>query len=357
MVSLRKYLNMPGPVATTQAAPIADVTRGNSQQILLAGLCAQLVDQVTAYSCPAEGGEELRAELDAGKAVLRKVVLEEVAYAAGLSEDEAAGVREAVRAALANRAARDRETACRTAVETQQVIGVLNDALVALAGGSQRSVSRLEKIQESLQQTSRIRDPDGLRASLSAAMSFIRQETAKEQESAAQDLAAFESKIVRVRKQLAENPGRKLGGRAEAVRLITDALLALRPGRSIYAVALSVANAQGITQRYGPESVNDIFLQAINERIQPLTETITSWRWSPACVVALFEGDPDIRILQTKLSEFSRSPFVCRMTLGSRTAVLKAGLSHLVVELTPETFRDLLAEIDRFAGTEHADAD
>jgi hypothetical protein len=187
-------------------------------------------------------------------------------------------------------------------------------------------------------------------------MTLIREETAREQENAARDLAAFESKVVRVRQQLAENPGRRLGGRTEAVRVITDALLALRPGRSLYAVALSVENAQGITQRYGPESVNELFLQVINERIQPLAEAITSWRWSPGCVVALFEGDPDIRVLQAQLVGFSRAPFVCRMTLGSRTAVLKAGLSHMIVALMPETFRDLLAEIDRFGGTEPADA-
>ena len=353
MVSIRKYLNLPGPNPPIQAAAIqAEPMSGDSQETLLADLCSHLVDQVAVYACPAMGGEEVRAELDAGKAALGKI-----ACAARLSDDEAAGVQEAVRAALAARAAQDRETASRTAMETQQVIGVLNDALVALTGGSQRSVSRLEKIQESLERTARIRDADGLRASLAAAMSLIRQETAREQENAARDLAAFESKVVRVRRQLAENPGRRLGGRAEAVRVITDALLALRPGRSLYAVALSVENAQGITQRYGPESVNELFFQVINERIQPLAEAITSWRWSPGCVVALFEGDPDIRVLQAQLAGFSRAPFVCRMTLGSRTAVLKAGLSHMIVALMPETFRDLLAEIDRFGGTEPVDAD
>ena len=174
--------------------------------------------------------------------------------------------------------AQDREADRRTAVETQQVIVVLNDALLALTGGSQRSVSRLERIQESLARTARIRDAEGLRTSLASAMTLIREETEREQENAARELAVFESKVVRVRQQLAENPGRRLGDRADAVRTITASLRALRSECPLYAVAVSVANVHGITQRYGPESVNELFMQVISERIQPLAEAVTAWR-------------------------------------------------------------------------------
>jgi hypothetical protein len=350
MVSLRKYLDMHTP-----AMPVPVISMGansqdrNTQERLLADLCSRLVDQVAAYVCPSGGPDELRAHLDAAKGIAGKV-----ARAAKLSEEDASGVEEAVRLALASRAAQDREAARRTSVETQQVIGVLNDALLALTGGSQRSVSRLERIQESLARTARIRDAEGLRASLAAALTLIREETEREQENAARDLADFESKVVRVRRQLAENPGRRLGDRADAVRMISDALLGLRPECSLYAVAVSVANVQGITQRYGPDSVSELFIQVITERIHPLAAAVTAWRWSPCSVVALFEGPPDIRALQAQLAEFSRAPFVYRMTLGNRTAVLKAGLSHMIVALTTETFRELLAEIDRFSGTEPA---
>lgn len=321
----------------------------NSQEKLLADLCSRLVDQVAAYACPSGGQfhsdwEELRAGLQAAKRIAGKV-----ARAAKLSEEDATGVEEAVRLALAARVAQDREADRRTAVETQQVIVVLNDALLALTGGSQRSVSRLERIQESLARTARIRDAEGLRTSLASAMTLIREETEREQENAARELAVFESKVVRVRQQLAENPGRRLGDRADAVRTITASLRALRSECPLYAVAVSVANVHGITQRYGPESVNELFMQVISERIQPLAEAVTAWRWSSCSVVALFEGPPDIRVLQAQLAEFSRAPFVCRMTLGNRTAVLKAGLSHMIVALTTETFRDLPAEIDRFS--------
>ena len=46
------------------------------------------------------------------------------------------------------------------------IVAVVNQALLVIGGGSKRSVSRLQHIQETLQRTSRIRDSEGLLARL-----------------------------------------------------------------------------------------------------------------------------------------------------------------------------------------------
>ena len=309
---------------------------------VLAGLCSRILSQIADYVFAGEATEELRVDFEQARARIEE----------NISTENAQIAEQAVGAALSSRTAREKDASQRIAMETQQMVGVLNDALMALSGGSQRSVSRLQRIQESLQRTSRIRDAEGLRASLADAMTLIREESHREQEQADRDLAAFESQVVKVRQQLVENPARRLRGRADAIRTVSDALLTLKPGDALYAVAFSPANVQALVHRYGPESVDELFFQVIRDRVQPLAAAHTSWRWSPACIVASLEGPADIQVLQAKLTELSRAPFVYRMTLGNRTAVLKVGLSHMVIALKPESFSQLIGEIDRFGGIE-----
>ena len=358
MVSLRKYLDLksaPALVAVERENSSANIS---VQAGLFSTLCSEILDQIETHILPGEKGppnergcspgetSDLRRDFAEGRAhVEQNISLENIRL-----------LQKTVEAAFAGHASGEKALAQRIAAETQQMVGVLNDALVALSGGSERSVARLQHIQESLQHTSRIRDPEGLRASLAEAMVLIREESAREKEQSARDLAAFESQVVQVRKKLSENPARRLRGRAEAVRVISDVILTMKPESKTYTVAFLLANVEATTHRYGPESVDELFFQVLRERVQPLGFSSTSWRWSPGCIVAMLEGPSDIQVLQAKLAELSRGPFVYRMTLGNRTAVLKAGLSHMILALTASSFSNVVAEIDRFSHYKEADA-
>jgi hypothetical protein len=98
----------------------------------------------------------------------------------------------------------------------------------------------------------------------------------------------------------------------------------------------------------------------IRERVQPLAEQFECWRWSQGCIIALFEYKPDLIALQAKLAELGRGPLVYRMTLGSRTAVMKIAVSHLAIALPvcaeqaagKTAFEGLAEQLDRFGGFE-----
>jgi hypothetical protein len=349
MVSIRKYLDMgdvrnrkPGdePGSEHRAEPA-----GSPDCAVPAGLCAAILDQIGAYVLQGEAASELRARLEAVRAPIQGEI----------TPEQAIRVEEGVRGVLSACAARDRESAQRTAVETQHVVGVLNMALMVLAGGSERSLSRLQRIQASLQRTSLIRDAEGLRASLADATKLIREEAAREQVSAEQDLAGLEAQVVRVRERLAANPVRRLPGRAEAIRALAD-WPARIPGATLCLVALSIDQIKALVQRYGPEPVDELFFQLIRERVQPLAPACASWRWSQGCIVSMFEHSGDYERLQADLAELCRAPLVYRMTLGSRTAVLKVAVSHLLTAAPRlqcgESPDALVLQIDKFGGTE-----
>jgi len=345
MVSIRKYLEMNCDGRDILAGPRQFGAAG-ADCAVLAGLCAAILDQIAAYVLQGEPASELRARIESAKARIQGEV----------TAEEAVRVEEVVRGALSACAARDRESAQRTAVETQHVVGVLNMALMALTGGSKRSVSRLQRIQTSLQRTSLIRDAEGLRASLADAMKLIREEAVREQATAEREFAGLEAQVVRIREQLAANPVRRLPGRAEAIRALVDRAPLRIPGAALYAIALSIDQIKALVQRYGGEPVDELFFQLIRERVQPLAPACASWRWSQGCIVSVFEHAGDREHLQSDLAELCRGPLVYRMMLGDRTAVLKVAVSHLLTvapcPATGDSLQPFVSQIDKFAGAE-----
>jgi hypothetical protein len=332
MVSIRKYLDMTAPRG---AEPIESAGGGS-----LSGLCSGILDHIGAYVLTAERDSDARATLEHEKTRLYGKI----------DADDAERIGNAVRDALAGHAEGEKEAIQRNGVETQQVVSVLNQALMVMAGGSERSVSRLERIQEALRRTSLIRDNAGLRASLADATKLIGDEYSREQERGARDLAAFESEVIRVREQITANPVLRLPGRAEAIESLSARRLALKVGSSLFVVAYSFENISAIVHRYGPEPVDALSFQVIRERTQPLAAVNTSWRWAQGCVVSAFERPGDLAHLRVELTELSRDPLVYHMSLGSRNAVLKVRVSHLAVAASPQSMPTLIDQIDRFSG-------
>lgn len=342
MVSIRKYLDMRN----------TDAARPSSQHgpTVPVSLCTGILNHIGAYILTGENGVELNARLEQ--------VLSEVT--GDLNDGAAERIDHLVRSALAAHATRQREATQRLAIETQHVVGVLNHALMALVGGSERSVSRLKRIQDSLQRTAQIRDVDALRDSLGEAMKLIADETRHEQEHSQRDLAAFESEVGKVRENLFANTVRRLPSRSAALLSLTEILASLESGASLCLVAQSFDNFRAVTQRYGPEPIDEIFFQTIRERIQPLSPISSSWQWSPSCIVSAFIKHCGITELQSEVAELSRNPLLHRMRLGSRTAVLKVGVSHLALIATRASAQQpgvidpaVIEQIDRFAGTSH----
>lgn len=340
MVSIRKYLDLRDAHRPTS---IESSDSESSDSPVLAGLCSSILDHVGTYVLAGGTDSDLRIRLEQARGAL-------VPGATELGEEPAQRIGDMVRGALASHAAREREAAQRVAVETQHVVGVLNQALMVIGGGSDRSVSRLRRIQEALHRTSLIRDADGLRASLADATKLIREEAAREQEQAARDLAGFESEVNKVREHIAANPIRRLPGRAEAVQALADRARTLAPSSFLYVAAFSFDNMRAIIQRYGIEPVDELFFQVIRERIQPIAPVNTAWRWSAGGIVSAFERSRELAHPQTELACLCRSPLVYHMRLGGRTAVLKVSVSHLLLMATPETLETLVEQLDRFGG-------
>ncbi len=307
-------------------------------------LCAGILEHIGAYVFTGEF-IKLRPQLEEARSAVNE----------DLSEPAAVQTGDAVRAALSLYSRELQEIQQSNAVEMAQMVGVLGHALTVLTGGNDRAVSRLRRIQSTVDHTASIQDLTAIRASLRDIVRLIGEETSKEQQAAMREREGLETQVVRFRERLAGNPNRRMQGREEAIRAIADSLAANEAGRQVWVISFVIDQLKAIVQRYGTEAVDDLLLQLIRERLQPVAPSCTAFRWSPSALVGVALLETDAADLNSKMARLNQTPLVGRIALGSRTAVLKVGLSHLVLEVKGSLTDRSLNEIDRFTGFEIAE--
>jgi hypothetical protein len=342
MISIARFMRGNGSAEPGSAELDSKCEAGSP----VASLCACVLEYVGIYVFSGEFSR-FRPQLEETKHVL----------AAEIGETEAARVAESVRAMLSEYSQTAQETLQKSAIEMQQMVGVLGNALAVLSGGSERSVSRLQRIQDTLRRTSTIQDVSALKASLRDVVQFIGEESSREQRALLGEKAGLETHVVHFRELLAGNPNRKLKGRGEGIRAISDSLAAPAPGKTVCVMAYVFDRLTAIVNRYGPDAVDDLFLQLIRERLQPVAPANTAFRWSPSGIVGIARMAPDLDGLKAEMARLNRAPLVCQIALGGRTAVLKVGLSHLVMEAREPSLDQMIGEIDRFTRLVNAGAE
>lgn len=350
MISIQKYLRAGqksgGNLGAGTRGPMVPDSLG-----VLFTLCLNLLAEIGSDLAGSEQGAGLADRL-AGVAARLDT---------DLDETRAAEVTEAVRDALMQSRAKAQENAQKTAAEVQHLVGVLNQALRLMAGGGERSVGRLQTIQGALERTSKIRDVDGLRASLGEAVKWIREEAAREQEAAAKDLRDFGNEVAQARERVAGCLEAGLPGRAEAIAAIRRELMQGRgpqtgDGRdgSVCVAVVVIRRMAAIVQRYGPDVVDELFFLLMRERIKTLAPAAVAFRWSSGGAVSVIrsESSTGCADLRAAMDDTNRNPMVHKISLGNRTAVLKIAVSFLVLPGVPGDPDGVVAEIDRFVEVE-----
>jgi hypothetical protein len=330
MISIRKYLDHVGGGG-------APAEPGSTEALL--SLCTGLLEGIHEHVLTGEQSEGLRSQLLQLRDALGPTV----------PVEEAAQAEESTRQILASHQARVHQAATDSAVEIQHILGMLNQALQVLAGGSERSVSRLQKIEKTLQRASMIEDIVALKASLAETVRFVKEEAVREQETSSAEVAGFEKEVGKARELAGRSRG-TFAGRPEGIRDISVRLKSIPADQALYLVAFHFDRLQAVVQRYGPEVADELMLLLIKERLQPVAASNATYRWTASSLVGLFHRPRDLDGLRTEMARLNRAPLVYRLPLGNRTAVLTVSPSHLVAEGRGEQTELLIEEVDRFTG-------
>ena len=336
MISIKKYLLSSG-TNRQSAAGVAQPEAAWAD--VLFSLCSGLFDLIHQHVLSGERCDELRQQVTELKSLLRP----------DLSPEESADITQAVARILGSYQKGVQLTATNTAVEMQHILGMLNQALMVLAGGSQRSISRLQQIQDSLQRTSMLQDIIALKSSLADTVKFVQQESAREQVTASKEFEAFETDVRKARSSLG-NTFRGLPTRPEGLRAVSDDTKSIPANQALYLVAFLFDRLESIVQRYGAAVADELMFRLIKERLQPLSPASKVFRWTPSSIVGVFYRIRDVFSLRSQLAELNRTPLVHRVTLGNRVAVLTVSPSYLVTEGISDVPEPLIEEVDRFTG-------
>ncbi len=333
MISIRKYLY--GESAKTGTAAAGTAGAADALQALALGLLDCILEQALS----GEFRDSTHSQLTQLKGAIRP----------GCTAEEASQALETVGRLLAQQRAAAQSKSVSQAVEMQHIFAMLNQALIVLAEGKDRSVARLNRVQESLQQACMIEDIVALKYSLADTMRFITTESLHTQQSCDETLSRFETEVTKTRKFLGSSR-LDLPGRPEAISLITDSLMNVVETERPYLVAYLFDRLQAIQQRYGPAVAEEVIFRLIKERLQPVAAGSAMFRWTSSSLVAVFYRQQDLTALRTEVTKLNSTALVHRIALGNRTAVLTVKPSHLVAEGVPGHPNLLIEGVDQFTG-------
>jgi hypothetical protein len=238
------------------------------------------------------------------------------------------------------------QAAAAQAVEVQHIFAMLNHALIVMAEGRDRSVSRLGEIQTRLEQTSMMRDIVALKSALANTVNFVEQEALEARTLVSEELTRLETEVGEAREFLGRTRT-ELAGRQEGVVRIGEAIQNLHGGEAVYGVAYVCDRLKAIARRYGSLVAEELVFRVIRERLQPIADIANVYRWTSLGLVAVLSRQRDLGALQTEVAVLNRAPVVHRVALGNRTATLTMVPSRLVVEGC-DGAPALVEQLDRF---------
>ncbi len=258
---------------------------------------------------------------------------------------EIAGRAEAV---LENYHAAAKRHAAAQASELHKILAMLNETLVVLSTGSERSVSRLRQIEKKLDRVNQIDDIVALKSNLAECLNFVREESAREREEAAHTLAGMEQDVRRARDALVF-AANGMGKRAEASAALSEAGRDSRRAASCFVAVFVVERFGSVALRYGEQVAEELLLAFARDRLQALAGCGPLFRWAREAVLILIERGTTLAEVRLEVDQ-AMTPFDHRIYVGDRAAILTLVHRRLVCPLEGASAKRLIEEIDSFVG-------
>jgi hypothetical protein len=331
MVTLRKYLY--GPWQAN--APQEELTPRSWRDLLL-----RITNSAEQHVLGADTDADLRDNLKSVRTT----------FDSAPAEVDLKRAAEEFAAVLKNFRERADQTARAQSHDLYRILTTLNEALLLLAAGSTRTVSRLKQLEVSLERVTTLNDIAALRSGLTEILTLVREDARRERVDLQRDLTKIERQIKDVR----SGPvwlRSELPGREEAISRMERLSESSDPAGPVpHAAAVFVlGRIREIVRRYGDSAADNLVAELLHRRIQFSEADPMAFRWSPEVLVICLRCPDGVDRLNALIEPQIETPFEHRVFLGARVAVLRVGLHWVVLPVTrPAT--SLAEQIDRFAG-------
>jgi hypothetical protein len=227
----------------------------------------------------------------------------------------------------------------RQQAELNRLISLLNEALAVVASGSDRSTTRLDKLEGFLEKASGAGSLAALRTQLSQIGKFVKDERERENAAQREALATLGAEFESARHALRTQT--QIPDRAAACKAHT-ALLAQREGAPLRAYVFVLERLRAIGARYEQEVSENLVDSFARTRIAKLTQGFQVFRWAEGTIVALGRTPTPTSVLAEQLAAANILVFEHRVIVGQRVAVLAVPVRQTILpaEQSTELFAD-----------------
>jgi len=231
------------------------------------------------------------------------------------------------------------------ASEVQKMVAMLNETIVVLASGSERSQARLKQLESDLKNASALSDIVALRARVNACMVCVREERTKGQQETAKQISNMESGARRAQEGFAlARTG--ISTRTEAEKSIAEAVSNTEAAMAIIVLDL-IPTIKSRFNQITAERFVSAFAQDVSERL-PSPNRL--FRWSEqSLVVELGNSKLLARRMNEVRDRLQQMPRERQLDLGNRSAMFSnAHRWTLIRPCEAQTAPAAISRIDQF---------
>ena len=227
--------------------------------------------------------------------------------------------------------------------DMRRMLSSMNEALIMLAAGSDRSLDALRQMEMTLELAATLNDISSLKSKVNDVIRLVSQETVRVRDESPRAISEMNKHIAAARDAFHVAPP-EYPDRERAVATMTEGS-SERPG----AVAVFVLQRlHAIVMRYGKDAARALVHTLIRDHIQPFAPNAQAFAWSDETAVLLIADPTHLATLRQEIRSKAEIPFEHRFVAGGRLATLKGSLRATVLAMQ-EPVSQTVCEIDVFA--------
>lgn len=222
--------------------------------------------------------------------------------------------------------------------DMRRMLTDMNDALILLAAGSDRTINALRQMELALVQVLTLKDISSLKSKVNEVIRLISQESALERDVSSRAISAMHNQITASKKALQTAPA-EYPGREPAVIAMSAAS---RENIDVAIAVFVLRRLPEIIASCGQDAAGELLHNLIRDSIQPLAPEAQAFAWSAD--TALLVGPAN---LKQEFQSKAEVPFERRFVSGGRLVTLKGSFRATVLSLR-QPVSQTVCNIDRF---------
>jgi GGDEF domain-containing protein len=237
-------------------------------------------------------------------------------------------------------------------IELQNMIFMLTETIASMAAGCDKSVRRLQNVEQQIEKAQFIGDVQQLKGQLLECLEQVRAETAQQQETRATagriqaELESSKQRLGTVCKELDPITALPAGS------AVDHALLAcLKQDRRFFATAFVVQRIQAINMRFGYE-LGDQVLKAFRDHLRAnLPDADLLFRGRGPTIIALIDRPQPVERVRAEMKRVAESTQGRTFEIRDREVMIAIAANWTVVPVEHST-TSVIAQIDSFVASQ-----